>query len=364
MARHWRSPHDRNVATVAHAIAREQARKCDVLQEDENKANPSANPCSRFGRKLARAVWFFVVFLTAGLALFFAASTARADTAFLDWSNRIGRPVSEYNPSNPGHAYHRDELAAMAGRDWYLLSALPTFTELGYKQASELSKDRVLLVYVSILHAPHPEKSTSWPFDAAKALVSGSPALNTAGELSIRWRVNHSDELVDQVFHVDPYTFDAAAFAELLVEYGRDRFPVDGFYLDYFARDPWNYPEDAPVAFASDPAALSIWRAHQVLIVLELRRRWPDVFLVGNGRWAMEEPLLVSPKRLLDGVFWERCGGIWWTPEEAAEKMLAHTAGTHFLDPRPKPNFSGWSTETFAKTVALFRPNWIFVEGR
>lgn len=293
--------------------------------------------------------------LILALILLLAGPLEAGDTALLDWGNRIARPIGAPD------GYSAAELEAMAGRSLYLFAGRAVLTELGHAQARELAGEAPVIAYVLLAGVYHPDKVQVWPFLEAIAEVQGEPALTTEGELALSWAVDWSDDPLDQQYHREPYGFDPTAFAELVVAWARDRFPVDGVFLDYFARTPWAPPGHDPPAFASDPAALQVWRSSQILVAYHLRRLWPEAILIGNGRWANEEPAIVQPA-LLTGVYWERCGGLWWSPDKALEQLGTHTRGIQLLDPTPSARFEGWDPLTLARTAAALRRETIVIE--
>jgi hypothetical protein len=272
-------------------------------------------------RTIVRGVLPLLLLILATLALAAKARSAEPRMV-LDWTNRIAREIGATDGYTPAQW---DELVASRDVGWWCFAGRALFTDRGGENARALrdATGAKILGHVSVLHSSHPtrceEDAGVWPLMDLECETVPEILRNEAGELSVRWYVGWSDRFEDQRFHSDPRQ-DPEPYARGIVEFARAA-QVDGLFLDYLAELPWTYPEDAPLILADGGL---LWRSYQVRLLWHLRQLAPDLLLVGNGKWAMDEPLF-GPRaaQLLDGVFWERCGTLWWTPEQVLERWRA-----------------------------------------
>lgn len=307
----------------------------------------------RNARLIAGAV--LVVVLSILFALL--AGESCAGEAFFDWRGDIRREVGV-------DGFSREVWEAGKAADLYIFGGPNLFTPEGIENARALAQDDPLLATVSLLHARHPGLDLSpWPFRQAKRAVDGAIAIADDGVTPVvRWKPRGYEDETELVYHVDPYSFDARAFAEFVVEWSRDRYAVDGVMLDYISRNPWTYPDEP--TWTLDEATTSVYRANQILVVYYIRQLWPEAIIIANGRWPMEQPKLTS-EHLLDGVLWEQCGALWWGPERFLE-LFAGRPGLNVIGMLWRPSArwaeAGFDLLTTGRVAAALQPGAFVVE--
>lgn len=293
------------------------------------------------------------------VAAFYSVPADSSDTAhtvfpgrvYLNWTNKIARPVGEGGEEPNAHAFTLEEFEAIKGADLYCFSGRAVFyQEHGLDQARRAAGEAPIVAYVTVLHTHLPEyyeNNRAWEwYNQTGELFSGTHMLNIMGEPATRWRTK--DPAYD-TYHQDDNKTNPEDYARLIVQAVRE-YPVDGLLLDYLDTGPWTYPEDPPLAVPEDD--WQSWRDYQIRLVAELRKLMgPDFLIIANGRWAMAEPRWVQ-SWLLSGVFWERMGTLWWTPERVQE-LAADRPGLQLFDPRQGTKQpAGFSVRDFAEQMA------------
>jgi hypothetical protein len=301
--------------------------------------------------RIGRAVLWAAFVLVLILGAIVAASVAHAQpTAWFDWTNAVARPVGEAG------GYTLEEARAARGADLYCWTARAVFTDTGHAQALELAGASPVLVYVSVQHVRLADyyAASPWPwYQALGPVEAGTVAYNAAGQPAVRWR--GTDRSQDS-YHQDARLADPGALVAVLREFV-DRYPVGGVFLDYLATKPWTYPDDPPL-LEEAVGGLDLWRSYQVRLVWELRREFgPDFLLIANGPWPVEQPLLTQPA-LLSGVYFERCGTLWWTVPQVVALLEQHAAqGGLLLFGGKRGGKSGtWDMPQVAQLLALTTP--------
>jgi hypothetical protein len=289
--------------------------------------------------------------------LLFFATWAKAETMVLDWSNKISREIG----ASDGYTEAEwNELVTRADVDVWCLSGRALFTEQGHANAQALKEatGARIVAYVHLLHSWHPTKCEeargAWP--TTDLICETVPGIlrNVDGELSVRWYVAWSDRLADQIFHSDP-SQDPSPYVDGLLELV-ERWPVDGLFVDYLATAPWTYPDDPPLDLRDGGL---MWKSYQVRFLWELRKKAPGLWIIANGSWAMQEQAFAPARAdLIDAVFWERSGTIWWEPPRVLQMLLDREGdgAAHFLDAEVRGGRAGaWNLEQMARTAAILR---------
>ena len=240
------------------------------------------------------------------------------------------------------------------------------FTATGHHQARAMAQDAPVFAYVHLLHTFDAAVYTApgaFPFRRAEGeLLSGSAALNVAGEPSVRW---YARDPRFNAYHTDPELVDPVAWARLVAEWATVHYPVDGLFLDYLAEEPWTYPEDPDLELEDGGLA---WRSWQVRAVWALKQHAPGLILLANGPWAVKELGWTRGGRLVDSVFLEKCGTLWWDPDVALSILSAHQGPQerdhrapgsnvdrwrrrHVVDCQEGPRAAGWNLEHVARAA-------------
>lgn len=307
---------------------------------------------------MTRKAWTHGVLpLAALLSLLLFATVARSEMIGLDWSNKIAREIGAADGYSEAEW---NELVTRADVDIWCLSGRALFTEQGHANAQALKKatGARIVAYVHLLHSWHPTKCEeargAWPITDLICETVPGILRNVDGEYSVRWYVAWSDRFEDQIFHSDPAQ-DPSPYVDGLLALAK-RWPVDGLFVDYLATDPWTYPDDPPLELRDGGL---LWKSYQVRFLWELRQKAPDLWIIANGSWAMQESGFAPARAdLIDAVFWERSGTIWWEPPRVLEMLneRARDGAQHFLDAEVRGGRAGaWDLETMAGTAAILR---------
>lgn len=272
-------------------------------------------------------------------------------TVHIDRSNKVAYAVGAPD------GYTAEEYDAIRGSaSMYVFAARAVFQGDAIQLAREIAGPRQLLVHHNLLHGRLPGYSTPWVFDDEKrAFTDHAIALNTEGEPAVRFKNKNAGE---HQYHVNATGLDPALYAKFIAEWV-GRTDVDGVLIDNLVERPWTYPEDPALPFENVGGPL--WQSYQVAFVWHLRSLLgPGAVILANGRWAMEEPALVSDA-LLSGVFWERCGTHWWSPQRAAGLMHYNRNGIHVYDGRPGSKGRAWDMPQFSQTMAIVNDQYAVV---
>ena len=116
------------------------------------------------------------------------------------------------------------------------------------------------------------------------------------------------------------------------------------------------------------------WRAWQIRAMWELRNRLPSVVIMANGPWAANFAGWTQGN-LVDCVYLEKLGTIWWDIPTAMDKLRQHVQpelpypflthpvsgaslvreswrGRHVLDITAGPKGAGWNMDQAAQVAA------------
>ena len=245
------------------------------------------------------------------------------DTLLIERSNRIEGTANSYTPAQLAHMKAlRPGLMQFSGR--------ALFTDPGYRTATEItgSQRSKLQVYIPLAHAWHPDADRSaWAFD--EAMQDKVPNMIWAGASEdrdphpvVRWVTKGNTDPVKWLYCADGYLNSSADWVDTIAGYVT-RYPVGSLFIDYL--DLGIYDVETGKAANVTAAQLRYYRSYQWNFMVRLRASLPGVEIMVNGKWPLVNEAFTKAG-LVDTIFIEKCGGLWYTAEEMAAWAAGHTA--------------------------------------